>query len=394
MSNAPKLTRLAERAFSPQGIVIAGCLSGTSADGIDVGLVRVRLDEAEPPARPFELLGSATIPYEPTLRRRVIAAIDGAAMTAREFALLDRDLGRAFAQAVKGTVAATGVHPHLVASHGQTVGHHDGNDDHGAWTLQLGLGEAIVAELGVAVVCDFRQADIAFGGEGAPLVPFVDRALYPGLQAPAVILNLGGVANLTSFEKDRTTGFDVGPANAWLDGFARRLLDRGYDEGGAVALSGRVDEALLERWLDHPFYAKSPPKSTGRDTFGEAWLNGILAGELRRSPADLCATASAAVATSVARSIAGFLRESPERLLVAGGGCHHRHLMDQLRQRTGLEPEPSDVAGVPVDLREALAFALLGLETVLGRPVRGQGVTGARSPVVLGRLLLGGRWRG
>lgn len=382
---------LVERVLSPEGIVVAGTLSGTSVDGIDVALARVR-GEADPNELPVlvETLAFDTFDFERELASRVAAAIDGRALAPAELARLDRDLGEAFARAVDELARSSGRRPALVGSHGQTIAHFDGADEP-PWSLQLGRPESIAHRLGCPVVADFRQADVARGGEGAPLVPLVDRALFRGLEPPAAILNLGGIANLTLLDSLGATGFDVGPANAWLDGWARRLLGETFDADGRVAAAGRVHEPSVEAWLAHPYYALEPPKSTGRDTFGSTWLDGLLSESALREPADLLATAAASVAESVARALDRWRPAggAPARLVLAGGGVHHRPLVVELARRTGLEPESATELGIEPDAREALAFALLAVQAVLGRPLGLPPVTGADASAVLGRWCWG-----
>ncbi|MEX1025390.1 MAG: anhydro-N-acetylmuramic acid kinase [Planctomycetota bacterium] len=386
---------LLERAAGADGLVVAGCLSGTSMDGIDVALARGWLRGTQPTV---ELLAARTVPFEPALGERLARAASGAPSTAREFALLDRDLGSAIAAAVAGSAAEAGVTVDLVASHGQTLGHHDGESasepDGGApWTLQVGDPDRIAEVLGAAVAFDFRRSDVAGGGEGAPLVPFVDGALFARAPRPAAVLNLGGIANLTwlglaaEAQEEHRAGFDVGPANLWLDGFARRLLELPYDPGGAAAARGSVDERLAMQWLAEPFYRRAPPKSTGRDTFDASWIEARLAEGAGRSAADLLATASAVVARSVADAARRWLPGGPPVWIVAGGGWHHRPLVAELERATGLPAQPADRFGVPVDAREALAFALLGLLTLGEVPVAVAAVTGGGRPRVLGRLV-------
>ncbi len=367
---------------------VAGVLSGTSADGIDVALTRPR-----PGARP-ELLAFATTPFPPELAGRVRAALDGAPCGLRAAALLHRDLGRAFGRAVRALCAASAARVELVGSHGQTVYHHDGDEPSGPATLQLGDGDFVAAEAGAPCVSDFRQADVAAGGGGAPLSALVDAELYPDLARPAAVLNLGGIANVTLLPgRAAALAFDVGPANALLDGLARRLLGRPFDEDGASAARGRPDTAFVAELLRHPFFERPPPKSTGRDTFGEPWIEalaerararGLLASG--RAPDDLLASAVELVATSVADALERFADPRPTTLVVAGGGARNAALVRALARRFPGALVPSEAAGVPADAREALVFALLAARFVLGQPSTDPAATGARRGVVLGKL--------
>jgi len=367
--------------------VVAGVLSGTSGDGIDVALARIA-DGVAP-----RMLAFRTLPFEPQLGGRVRAALDGRPLGVREVALLDRDLGRAFGAAARTVADEAGLALDLVGSHGQTVWHHDGVEPTGAATLQLGDGDEVARAAGAWTVSDFRKADVAAGGGGAPLTPLVDGELFASEPRPLCVLNLGGIANVTFLDATGALrASDVGPAGALLDGLARRLLDRPFDEGGAAADRGSADEALAAVWLGHPFFAAPPPKSTGRDTFGERWIDGLLAAAPGRAPEDLLATAVRVVASGVAGGLE-LLRtagegdgRAPARLLVAGGGVHHGPLLAALGRATGLDAVPSSAAGVDPDAREALCFALLARRAALGRPSTDPGATGARPGAVLGKL--------
>lgn len=381
-------TRLRERLARGEALV-AGVLSGTSADGIDVALVRPR------PGQAPELVGFRTLGFERELHGRVRAALDGRPFGLRETALLHRDLGRAFGRAARAVADELRQRVELVGSHGQTVYHHDGCEASGPATLQLGDGDEVALAAGAPVVSDFRAADVAAGGEGAPLSALVDEELYPALARPAAVLNLGGIANLTLLGTREASfqAFDVGPAGALLDGLARRLLDRPLDEGGACALAGRAEQGLVDELLCHPFLARRPPKSTGRDTFGEPWIDALVERARARgllhqggSPADLFASAVEWIAASVTDALERFAAERPARLVVAGGGGRNRALVLALARRFPGELLASDALGVPGDAREGLVFALLAARHVLGRPSTRPGATGARAGVVLGKL--------
>lgn len=386
--------RALEERFAGPGAVVAGVLSGTSADGIDVGLARIR---ARASAAGFELLPPelhvyATEPYPDVLARRVRAILEGAPCGLREAALLDRDLGRAFGAAARAVADREGIELDLVASHGQTVWHHDGVESSGPATLQLGDGDFVAEVAGCAVVSDFRQRDVSAGGEGAPLSPLADVLLFAHVPRPAAILNLGGLGNLTLLGSGGgLLAFDTGPANALLDGLARRLLDAEMDADGASAARGRADPALVAELLRHPFLRRAPPKSTGRDTFGTAWLDAIVAdargrGRLERGPDDLLATAVEFVAATVADALGRFAPEPPSELLVAGGGARNPAVMAALARRTRLPVRSSAAVGVDPKAREALVFAVLGAACVLGIPVTHPGATGAAAGRTLGKI--------
>jgi anhydro-N-acetylmuramic acid kinase len=365
--------------------VVAGVLSGTSADGIDVALLRFGVAGRPAP------LAFATRPFPPPLAAELRTALDGGRLGAREVALLTRDLGRAFGAAARSLADEHRLALDLVGSHGQTVWHHDGVEAAGPATLQLGDGDFAAHAARAPVVSDFRMADLAAGGEGAPLSALLDPELFPDLPRPAAILNLGGIANVTWLASgEPLLAFDTGPANALLDGLARALLGRPFDEDGSTAARGRASPELLEELLGHPYFARRPPKSTGRDTFGAAYAGGVLARgrALGLAPADLLATGTALVAESVARALARFLPARPGALVLCGGGVFHRPLCAELARRSGLATSSSAAHGVAPEAREALFFAHLAVRCVLARPSTEPSVTGAHPGGVLGKLSL------
>lgn len=377
------------RNFEGEGALVAGVLSGTSADGIDVAITCVRHHGGG--LELLETLAFSIEPYPEAVRERVRAVLDGRAIGLAEIARLNRDLGRAFGTAARSVATRAGVRLDLVASHGQTVWHHDGNDATGAATLQLGDGDFVAESAGCAAASDFRQRDIAAGGEGAPVSALADPILFARAEKPCAILNLGGMANVTwiGAEPGAVLAFDAGPANALLDGLARRCLARECDRDGATAARGRVERALVDEWLRHPFFAKKPPKSTGRDTFGEAFVDRFVESARTRAVTDardLLASATALVAESVAHALAHFVPKPPNELLVAGGGVHNRALMQALGSSAGMAVVSSAERGVDPDAREALVFAVLGSATVLELPLSHPGATGARPGRVLGKI--------
>jgi anhydro-N-acetylmuramic acid kinase len=384
-----------------EGAIVAGVLSGTSADGIDVALTRMRFERARvadessevprPHLAPPELLHFETLPFEPRLAARVRAVLDGTPTGLREGALLSRDLGRAFGAAARTVADRIGLELDLVGSHGQTVWHHDGVEPDGAATLQLGDGDFVAEEAGCAVVSDFRQRDIAAGGEGAPISALADDLVFARAPRPCAVLNLGGLANLTVLGdgRDDILSFDTGPANSLLDGLARRLYAVPFDRDGAFASRGAPDARLVATLLAHPFLAKAPPKSTGRDTFGEAYVEQFL--ERAREHAverreDLLASAVDFLAMSVALALDRFVAPRPGVLVLAGGGTHHRALVAALGRSTRCAVSRSDAYGVPVDGREALVFAVLAARCVLGIAVTAPSATGARAGRTLGKI--------
>jgi anhydro-N-acetylmuramic acid kinase len=374
--------------------VIGGVLSGTSGDGIDVALCS--LSRQGPP----RVLAARMLPWPEELLGRVRAVLDGEPLDLRGSALLSRDLGLAFGRAARQVADGAGLALDLLGSHGLTVWHHDGCEPSGPATLQLGDGDFVAEAAGCTVVSDFRPRDCAAGGEGAPLTALCDGELFPSLGRPACVLNLGGISNLTFLGPGDAvlSAFDAGPAGALLDGLARRLLRRPFDGDGAAAAAGRPDEGLLAEFLEHPFLARRPPRSTGRDTFGQAWVEHFLArGQARAGggarTADLLASGVAFVAECIARALARFAPSlpgspQPTRIVAAGGGTRNRTLMAALAARTGLPVESSSSHGVDPDLREAVAFAVLARRCLSGSPSTQTAANGALPGRPLGKISL------
>ena len=371
-------------------LLAVGAMSGTSLDGVTVALVRV----AEPAPGDFgvALVGHATSPYTVEQRARLAAAVQGAGGS-RDLALLHADLGRWIADAVLALVQATGHRPSdlsFVASHGQTVWHEPRRA-----TLQIGNPAEIAERVGVPVISDFRSRDVAAGGEGAPLVPRVDRLLFAAADAPRVLLNIGGIANFTVVPKrgveDRLLAFDTGPGVMVIDACVRQLFPgRSYDEGGAIARRGRVIEEVLAESLGHEFFAAPPPKSTGREVFGDAYARAFAARCLERGaePEDVVATAVELTARTIggaARFIPAPLR--PADVVRSGGGARNPALVEALeRAWPGVTHRAFDDLFFDGDAKEAVAFAFLAYLTWTGRSGNEPGATGAAGPRVLGTV--------
>ena len=361
-----------------------GLISGTSADGIDAALVRFDGDATH--ARP-ELAFGRTYPWDPALRARLVELGQRTAMlTLDEVGELDVRIGRAFAQAAKAAIEASGVATADIAaigSHGQTLRHRAQGEI--PFTLQLGDPSTIAERCGVRVVADFRRRDVAAGGHGAPLVPAFHAATLHSDAEDRAALNLGGIANFTLLPANGAVrGFDTGPANGLMDAWCLRHSGQAYDMGGGFAAQGRIDEALLARLLDEPWFALPPPKSTGRDQFHLAWMESKLRGD--EAPADVQATL---LALSV-RTIADALRAAQphtQRVIACGGGVHNPLLMAALAAAMpGSVVESSAMHGLDPDFVEAMAFAWLARETLAGRPGNLPAVTGAAGPRVLGAI--------
>jgi anhydro-N-acetylmuramic acid kinase len=377
---------------------VIGLMSGTSADGVDAALVEWPDSGA---ARPFRLRAFHSRPFDAALQDRVHALaagrLDGKDVL-RELAALDVLLGERFAQAAAAVAREAGValsDVDAIASHGQTVAHHPELRA----TLQIGDPSLIAERTGVTTIADFRPRDLAAGGEGAPLAPFFHWAALADPDEFRVVLNLGGIANVTALPRggdpDAVVAFDVGPANALVDTVVRGASQgrERMDRDGARARRGRVDAALLARLLDDEFLRRAPPKSTGRERYGWAEGEALLAEWTRggRDADDLVATLVAFNAEAVARACRDFCGGVPQRLLVCGGGARNPAQMDALAAALpGARVEPTDRAGVPADAVEAMAFSLMGRNALLGIPNHLPRTTGAARATVLGELCLGG----
>lgn len=375
---------------------VVGLMSGTSLDGCDAALVSLT-----PRAEGLDVRMEAflTLPMPPALRTRIQRQLDPATSSVDALAELNMRLGAFFAEAAEQVIArAGGGAPDLIGSHGQTLWHRPSGE--APCTLQLGDGSLIAQRTGITTVSDFRTADVAAGGQGAPLVPFVDQLLFAQASHAVALQNLGGIANVTALIPGLPPmAFDNGPANMVIDRFVERHTEgrETFDPDGRYAARGRVDEALLQRWLAHPFFALRPPKSTGREDFGHAYADARYdeALALGLSPEDAIATATALTARSIAQSYRDFLPEVPREVLVSGGGAHNRTLRAMLQ---ALLPEaqvlPLEARGGDADAKEAIAFAILAYQAVFGARNQLPETTGASMPVILGKISPGGNFEG
>src|SRR5579875_200037 len=362
-----------------QNPLYLGLISGTSADGIDAVLVRF--------APSLKVVAAQTFAYPDPLRERIVAfARNDATVTLIEFGRLDVEIGERFADAALALLRETGANARSVAaigSHGQTVCHRPTGPH--PFTLQMGDPGVIAERTGIATVADFRRADVAAGGQGAPLLPALHAAVLADAAAPRAILNLGGIANLTLLVPGRPVlGFDTGPANCLMDAWSMRVRGTPRDEGGAWARSGRVDDALLQRLLDDPYFAAAPPKSTGREYFNLDWLDTRLPGGM--DPANVQAT----LLRLTSRSIADVLHtQAPgiRGLYACGGGVHNGTLMDALRgELPDVQLDTTAALGLDPDFVEAVGFAWLARARLENVPGNLPSVTGARGPRVLGGI--------
>jgi len=369
-----------------------GLMSGSSCDGIDAVLLRIK---GSGPGLLIKLIRFATFPYSVTLRTRLLAP----KQDAQEVCLLNFELGERLAEASGEMVKLARdekCEVDFIASHGHTLAHFPPRGGGPIGTLQIGEPAIVAERTGLPVISNFRPHDMAAGGQGAPLVPYADWVLFNRSDRTVACLNIGGVANFTVVtpKADDVIAFDTGPGNMALDG-AMRLLTAGSQEidiDGAAAAKGVVVDEFLEYLLDHPFFRRVPPKSTGREEFGaEVYLREALHARKERSLEDLMATVTAAVSYSIIRAYNRFIQPRYEcaRVIVSGGGSLNKTLMDHLyKGLTNTTVRTSDDYGIPNKAREAIAFAILGNETVCDRSSNLPSATGARHPALLGNITL------
>ncbi len=396
-----------------KSMVVAGVMSGTSADGVDVAVCRISPASVKGGTPGVKLLGHVEVAYPKDVRAAVLSAMDADAISVAELSRLNWRLGEVYADAVVKAQEQVKVKARLVGCHGQTVYHQGvaeeylGRDVRATW--QMGEASVIAERLRVPVVSDFRPADLAVGGQGAPLVPMLDYCMFRSAKVSRVLLNLGGIANLTAIPAgagiDGVMAFDTGPGNMVIDGCMRRLYEREFDKDGVVARSGKVLKDVVETILKEKYFSLLPPKSCGREQFGEAFVSRFIAmcrraGGREDRDEDVVATATALSAASVVdayrRFVEGHVRQaaplSPVEFVVAGGGAKNNVLMRMLGD--ALEPLKVKVRmmeelGVPAQAKEAVAFALLAWLSWNELPGNVPSATGAGRAVVLGKVSRG-----
>jgi len=412
-------------------MIVAGVMSGTSADGIDVALVEFspgpkstrraasrktaagssHPGKAAPPPvpTPLQFRGHAELPYPADVRRLVLASMNSPRASVADLARLNFLLGDLYAEAVLSAQKRLKLKVDLVGCHGQTL-YHQGRlatflGRQLAVTWQAGDGSRMAVKLGVPVVSDFRPADMAAGGKGAPLVPFLDYLLYRDLSVGRVMLNLGGIANVTALPTgamlDQVIAYDTGPGNMVIDALTEQLFGEPCDRDGKIAASGRVLEDVVRRFLGESYFRQKPPKTAGREEFGREFAREFLHacnvwGKQHDTPVekkDVVATATAFTALSIRDALRLYVlkKDNFSELIVSGGGTKNPTLMRALSsgvEDLGLEVRSSDEFGIPSGAKEAVAFAALAYETWNHRPSNVPSATGAKRPVVLGKISL------
>lgn len=389
-------------------MIVAGAMSGTSADGINVALVRMdsRVSGSRRASNgKFELLGHAEFSYPKRVREAVLGAMNASRASVADLARLNFLLGELYSDAVLATERRFRVKADLVGCHGQTL-YHQGEAQlflgrKVAATWQTGEAAIVATRVGVPVVSDFRPADIAAGGKGAPLVPFLDYMLFRDARVGRIVQNIGGIANLTAIPAGAAASgviaFDTGPGNMVIDAVTERLFRKPFDRGGKIATSGKVLDKVVQGILKHEFFRRKPPKTAGREEFGREFVLEFLRSCGRRSKQDIVATATALTAKSIADAMRRFILENLksarkpgfQELILSGGGAKNRALVAMLTSELaplGVRLRYSDELGLPSAAKEAVAFAVLAHETWHRRPSNIPSATGAKRAAVLGKI--------
>jgi anhydro-N-acetylmuramic acid kinase len=410
--------------MSKSGMIVAGVMSGTSADGIDVALVSI--GEPKPHRRSarghtIRLLGHMHFPYAAKVRAGILAAMNATTASVADLARLNFLLGELYADAVLATQRRFRVKADLVGCHGQTLYHQGGAQSFlgrkVATTWQTGEGAVIAARVGVPVVSDFRPADLAAGGKGAPLVPYLDYLWFRDARIGRIVQNIGGIANLTAIPAgancEESFAFDTGPGNMVIDAVTQEMFEKTFDRDGKIAASGQVIRPVLARLLSGAFFRAKPPKTAGREEFGREFVADFLRSCQSVRPQDVVATATALTARSIAEAVQryvltgnfkvkiptlshksrqgwGSLKSAGFReIILSGGGARNATLVGMLAELLaplGIVVRFSDEFGLPSEAKEAVAFAVLAYETWNRRPSSVPSATGAKRGAVLGKI--------
>lgn len=392
-------------------MIVAGVMSGTSADGINVAIVRIeesrspkdlprraRLRGQECPR--YTLLAHEEFPFPARVRRAILEFMNAELARVADLARMNFLLGGLYAEAVAKTARKHRAKPDLVGCHGQTL-YHQGVPASFlgrkvAVTWQTGEGAVMAARLGVPVVSDFRPADMAAGGKGAPLVPFLDYSLYRNDRVGRIAQNIGGIANLTAIPAgascQQIVAFDTGPGNMVIDAVMQELFGRRYDRDGTVAASGQIREGVILQLMRAPFFRQKPPRTAGREEFGREYVRQFLQLFRGANKPDVLATATALTARSIADAIRRFVlprQKSYRELIASGGGARNSTLVAMLGSELaplGIELRFSNEFGIPTEAKEAVAFAVLAHETWHRRPSNVPSATGAKRAAILGKI--------
>ncbi len=379
-------------------MIVAGVMSGTSADGINVAIVRCL---GRGLRTRFEVLSHHESAFAPAVRRAILQAMNARSASVADLSRLNFLLGELYADAVLRAQRQAKTKVELVGCHGQTI-YHQGDPapflgQRIACTWQTGEGSVLAARTGVPVVSDFRPADIAAGGQGAPLVPFLDYLVYRHRRRGRIVQNLGGIANLSAIPARAAPGevlaFDTGPGNMVIDAVTERLFSRRYDRDGRIAADGGVLQDVVQELIRHPFFRRRPPKTAGREQFGREFVSRFLRLCGRAPQKDIVATATSLTAVSIGDALRRFVLRSPAAkyrdYVLTGGGARNRTLVRMIEEQIvplRLRMRDPEDFGVPSAAKEAVAFAVLAYQTWRQRPGNIPAATGARRPAVLGKV--------
>ncbi len=379
-------------------MIVAGVMSGTSADGINVALVQI--SQRKNHSLALKLIGHSEVPYPKNVRTAVLRAMNAKQASVADLARLNFLLAELYSQAVLVTQREFQVRARLVGCHGQTLYHQAepglflGRKISSTW--QTGEGSVMAARVGVPVVCDFRPADMAAGGKGAPLVPFLDFLIYRDKKIGRIAQNIGGIANLTAIPANASLhqvfAFDTGPGNMVIDAVTEHLFGRSYDRDGKIAASGRVLDDVVKKLLKRKYFLRKPPKTAGREEFGREFVKEFVQLCQPAEKQDIVATATALTARSIGESVRRLVlnkKGSYSEFVASGGGTKNPTLMAMLTNEVrvlGLNLRLSDEFGMPSEAKEAVAFAVLAYQTWHKRPSNIPSATGARKSAILGKI--------
>jgi len=376
-------------------MIVLGLMSGTSVDGVDAAVVEIT---GAPPALSAHLRHFTTVSFTTEQREAVFRLFSPESSRVDSICSMNFRLGEWFAAAALQAIAEAGLTPEqvdLIGSHGQTIYHQVGKDADPPSTLQIGEAAVIAERTGVTTVADFRVADVAAGGQGAPLVSYVDWLLLRHPRLNRAAQNIGGIGNVTYLpaeaSSDQPLSFDTGPGNMLIDAAVAYITRQAqtYDRDGQIAARGQVHERFLAELMAHPYLQKQPPKTAGREQFGADFARSLWsrAAALGVNGPDLIATLTAFTAASIERAYRNFLPAFPDEIILAGGGAYNPTLVAMIRQRVvPARVLRSDEVGLPADAKEAIAFAVLAYETIHGRSGNLPACTGASHPVILGKI--------
>lgn len=373
---------------------VAGLMSGTSGDGVDVAIVEID-DQSQ------KLLGFGTVPYPVSLRKALFNLFEPDTSHVDDICHYNFVFGHFFAKALDSICSKTLIPLNsidLIGSHGQTIYHNPSGRRYAGHcvrsTLQIGEPSIIAQQTGITTIADFRPRDIACGGQGAPLVPFADSVLFSHHSLNRAIQNIGGIANVTFLPAnsgvEKIIAFDTGPGNMIIDGLMTLLKNKKYDNYGSLAAKGQVCQTTLNRLLKHAYLRKSPPKTCGREEFGLQFCRSLYDSAIadKISPADCIATATAFTAVTIAKAYRRFLPTMPDEIILCGGGARNRTLVKMLQAECGsIKIMTTDDLGIDLDAKEAMSFAILAWATIKGLANNVPGATGATQTTILGKIL-------